>query len=68
MSDFALKAGKPGSMMNHGINVGPGNPQKCPKCGSGPEDWDVENYDPIWRDGDVVCQKCRTRIRGYDAG
>ncbi len=41
----------------------------CPKCGSPPgRDHEVANYDPMWHDGDVMCTKCQTRVRGYDAG
>lgn len=47
---------------NHLINIS----QKCPQCGG--DDFRVENYDPIWRDGDVMCNKCDIRVRGYDAG
>jgi len=39
----------------------------CPSCGKDHRHWHVENYDPIWRDGDVVCE-CGQRIRMYDAG
>lgn len=28
----------------------------------------VINYDPIWRDGDVICEDCGKHIRTYDAG
>ena len=28
----------------------------------------VINYDPMWRDGEVVCDKCKSLIRDYDAG
>jgi hypothetical protein len=42
-------------------------PKLCPKCGKDYRHWHVENYDPIWRDGDVVCE-CGQRVRGYDAG
>jgi len=38
----------------------------CPNCGS--IDCRLENYDMMWHDGDVVCNKCNTRIRTYDAG
>jgi hypothetical protein len=38
----------------------------CPKCASCESV--VVNYDSTWRDGDVVCSKCRTYIRMYDAG
>ena len=39
----------------------------CPNCGAPPSEHRVENYDPVFQDGDVVC-KCGTRVRGYDAG
>jgi hypothetical protein len=44
------------------------NDTKCPKCGSEPEDHELRNYDPVWRDGDIYCKKCGTRVRTYDAG
>ena len=28
----------------------------------------VINYDPVWRDGDVVCVDCGKHIRSFDAG
>lgn len=40
----------------------------CPNCGSPPTKHEVQNYDETWRDGDVVCTVCGTRVRGYDAG
>lgn len=43
------------------------NTENCPKCGADPSTFTVKNYDPIWRDGDVMC-KCGHRVRGYDAG
>jgi len=55
-------------MVFHMISTTGGNPTECPNCGATPDKWTVENYDPMWRDGDVVCTVCRTRIRGYDAG
>jgi DNA-directed RNA polymerase subunit RPC12/RpoP len=48
--------------------MGAGNHLHCPKCGSPPKEHSVENYDAMWHDGDVVCGKCRTRVRGWDAG
>jgi len=39
----------------------------CPKCDSPPEKHKVENYDPMWQDGDVICTKCETKVRNYDA-
>ncbi len=48
--------------------MGAGTHVHCPKCGSPPKEHEVENYDQTWHDGDVVCQKCQTRVRGYDAG
>ena len=38
----------------------------CPKCGS--KEYEVRNYDEMWRDGDVHCADCGTYIRMYDAG
>lgn len=38
----------------------------CPECQS--SDVEVVDYDPMWRDGDVVCKRCHTYVRGYDAG
>jgi hypothetical protein len=40
----------------------------CPHCGAPNTEHRVENYDPIWRDGDVVCTRCGGYVRGYDAG
>jgi hypothetical protein len=57
---------EPGHILNEAWN--PKNAEKvCPTCGKDFRHWHVENYDPIWMDGDVVCE-CGTRIRGYDAG
>ena len=39
----------------------------CPEClenGVGV----LENYDPMWHDGDINCKQCGTYIRMYDAG
>jgi hypothetical protein len=44
------------------------NSPNCPKCGAPPANQEVRNYDEIWRDGDVYCMKCNTRVRSYDAG
>lgn len=44
-----------------------GNPNKCPKCGNGPERWTVENHSLMWHDGDIYCE-CGQFIRKYDAG
>jgi hypothetical protein len=44
------------------------NHTHCPKCNAPPQDHEVRNFDPVWRDGDVFCLKCGTRVRGYDAG
>jgi len=38
----------------------------CPKCGKDSQHWYVKDYDPIWRDGKVVCT-CGTFIRHFDA-
>jgi hypothetical protein len=56
---------EPGHILNEGWNEK--NRRPCPKCGKDWRHWHVENYDPIWQDGDVVCE-CGQRIRGYDAG
>lgn len=40
----------------------------CPGCLSGPRDQEVRDYDPMWKDGNVVCLKCGTKVRDYDAG
>lgn len=53
-------------MLNEALepsNVG----RVCPNCGKDHWHWHVENYDEVWRDGDVVCV-CGTRVRSYDAG
>lgn len=39
---------------------------QCPECNS--NNTGVENYDPMWQDGDIICQDCRTYVRMYDAG
>lgn len=44
------------------------NDKTCPKCGSTPDKHEVRNYNPIWRDGDVYCMVCNTKVRDYDAG
>lgn len=54
-----------GHILNEALN--PANRHACPTCGKDWRHWHVEHYDPIWQDGDVVCE-CGTRIRGYDAG
>lgn len=38
----------------------------CAQCGS--TELRLENYDDVWRDGDVVCARCDCYVRGYDAG
>lgn len=40
----------------------------CPHCGAPASEHDLFNYDPIWRDGDVICRRCKWRVRRYDAG
>lgn len=42
--------------------------QHCPKCGAGPEDQEIRNYNMMWHDGDIHCIKCGTYVRDYDAG
>ena len=44
------------------------NSPNCPKCSAPPSEQEVRNYDEIWRDGDVYCKQCNTRVRDYDAG
>lgn len=44
------------------------NTKNCPKCGLDPSQFEVRNYDEMWRDGDVHCTGCGTYIRAYDAG
>lgn len=39
---------------------------RCPKCAS--SDLVLTDYDPRFRDGNLVCSKCNTYVRGYDAG
>lgn len=39
----------------------------CKKCGTS-EHAEVINYSMMSMDGDVVCSKCGTYIRMYDAG
>lgn len=46
------------------LSIGPN--KNCPKCGAGPDKQHIENYDPIWKDGDVVCE-CGTKVRNWDA-
>ena len=57
-------------MTEEKIKIGHGfaeNSPNCPKCDSPPEEHKVENYDIMWQDGDVVCTKCGTKVRNYDA-
>jgi len=51
--------------MMHGLAEASPN---CPNCDSPPQEHTVENYDMMWHDGDVVCTKCGTKVRNYDAG
>lgn len=63
MSD---KAHEPNHMLNEAIN--PENAKRvCPLCGKDFRFWMVIDYDPVWRDGKVVCE-CGAFIRYYDAG
>lgn len=39
----------------------------CPDCLEN-EVGVLENYDPMWHDGDINCKQCGTYIRMYDAG
>lgn len=65
--------GKNDAVAQSGLNVMLAGPchmlmvkANCPSCGSPPSEHHVENYDPMWRDGDVIC-KCGTKVRDYDA-
>lgn len=40
----------------------------CPNCGAPPNEHIVKNYSIVFEDGDVVCTKCNTKVRDYDAG
>lgn len=42
-------------------------PRKC-ECGSEPDRHEVKDFDPVWRDGVVVCLDCGGFVRQYDAG
>jgi hypothetical protein len=57
---------EPGHILNEAINPAHAT-RVCPTCAKDHRHWHVENYDEIWRQGDVVCE-CGTRIRAYDAG
>lgn len=39
----------------------------CKKCGAPPNEHEVRNFDPIFRDGDVHCMRCGSYVRMYDA-
>ena len=39
----------------------------CPKCDSPPSEHYVTNFDPISRDGDVECRKCKSCVRMWNA-
>jgi len=39
----------------------------CPSCLTS-KFAKLENHDPMWGDGDVVCQFCGTKIRNWDSG
>lgn len=56
---------EPGHLLAEARRDGP--TPVCPRCGLDFRHWHVENYDEMWRDGDVVCA-CGQFIRGYDAG
>lgn len=44
------------------------NPYKsCPKCEK-TDRLEVRDYDPMWRDGEVWCGRCKVKVRLYDAG
>lgn len=38
----------------------------CSECGA--SDNRMENYSMMWHEGDIVCNKCDTWVRGFDAG
>lgn len=42
------------------------NEWQCPDCGH--DKTILVNYDPLWRDGDIVCAMCNKHVRNYDAG
>jgi len=60
-----MKEPEPGHILNEAWNEK--NRQNCPNCGADFTHWRVVDYDPIWRDGRVVCE-CGQFIRSYDAG
>lgn len=39
---------------------------KCPECGS--KSVSVKDYNPMWQDGNLVCDICQTFVRYWDAG
>ena len=39
---------------------------KAPGCNS--TTTTLINYDPLWRDGDIVCASCAAHVRNFDAG
>lgn len=38
----------------------------CPECGG--TDTRMENYSAMWHEADIVCNKCHTFVRSWDAG
>lgn len=38
----------------------------CANCGY--NEFILRNYDPQWRDGDLCCKQCGTKLRDWDAG
>ena len=44
------------------------NSPDCPRCDAPPADHHVEDYDPMWQDGKVVCTKCGHFVRNYNGG
>jgi hypothetical protein len=60
------KPGPIGHILNEALNPAHAD-RVCPACGKDYRHWRVENYDEMWRDGDVVCE-CGARVRRYDAG
>ena len=39
---------------------------QCPKCGS--TEFEMRNYEMMWHEGDIHCEKCGEFIRHFDAG
>lgn len=56
------------AMSKKGLHFATSKWRLCPKCGSEPRYHRVENFDRMWGDGDVYCNKCDTRVRTFDSG